>query len=371
MTHLQGICRMSGATNTHPSATPNWLRYTALFLCFATLCLIFLGGQVKSHEAGLSVPDWPLTYNENPITFGISKWTGGIFHEHFHRLFAGGVALLTVVLAGLLYWKEPRVWMVLLGVGAVFAVLLQAVLGGMTVIYHLPVLVSSAHAILAQTFLLITIIICYGLSRERSRRVERVRHGAPETATSLKVGALCLIGVVYGQLFLGALMRHTESGLAIPDFPTTAGKVLPVVGETELAWINDWRFEHTDSLGAQLPDVTMGQVAIHLAHRGGAVVVTLLIVGLAVSAWRRRLSHPQLWHTMIGLCLLVSVQIALGAFTIWTTKHPYVTSFHVVTGAAVLGLSTLLALRAWPLSPTEVPQAIEERPQGALDAALS
>ncbi len=360
---------MSGASMTHSSPTPRWLWYTALILCVATLCLIFLGGQVKSHEAGLSVPDWPLTYGENPITFGISKWTGGIFHEHFHRLFAGGVALLTVLLAVLLYMKEQRVWMVVLGAGALLTVLAQAFLGGLTVWYHLPVLVSSAHAVLAQTFFLITIVICYGLSKERARRVERVQNGAPETLTPLKVGAMVLIVAVYGQLFIGALMRHTESGLAIPDFPTTAGNILPVVNEDALAWINDWRFENTDSLGAELPDVTMGQVLIHLAHRGGGVVVSLLIVGLAWLAYRRRQSHPELWRTAHWLCMLVAVQVTLGAFTIWTTKHPYVTSVHVAVGAGVLGLSTLLALRAWPLSPQEAESPIAN--QGVPDPAVS
>ena len=359
---------MSDTTTIQSS--PRWLRYLALLLCLATFCLIFLGGQVKSHEAGLSVPDWPLTYGENPVTFGISKWTGGIFYEHFHRLFAGGVALLTVLLAVALYVKEQRVWMVALGAGAVLTVLAQAFLGGLTVWYQLPVLVSSAHAVLAQTFFLITIVICYGLSEERRRRVERIQHGAPEALTALKTGAIVLIIAVYAQLFLGALMRHTESGLAVPDFPTTAGHLLPVLNDDTLTWINDWRFDHTDSLGAELPDVTMGQVAIHLAHRGGALVISLLIFCLAGMAWRRRLSHPVLWRTALWLCVLVLFQVTLGAFTIWTTKNPYVTSVHVVTGAGVLGLSTLLALRAWPLIPHES-QASADQQQGALDPALS
>jgi len=361
---------MSGATNAQSAPTPPWLRYLAYFLCVATLCLIFLGGQVKSHEAGLSVPDWPLTYGENPITFGVSKWTGGIFHEHFHRLFAGGVALLTVLLAVLLYVKEQRAWMVALGAIAVMTVLLQAFLGGLTVWYHLPVLISSAHAVLAQTFFLITLVLAYGLSRERERRVERVDHGAPETLTPLRAGALVLIAAVYGQLFLGALMRHTDSGLAIPDFPTTAGQLVPVLNDATLHWINDWRFEHTDSLGAVLHEVTLGQVALHLAHRGGALAVSLVIFTLAWLAYGKRTSHPLLWRTAVWLCALVVVQVSLGAFTIWTTKHPYVTSVHVATGAALLGLSLLLALRAWPLSPQEARTSAAGR-RGAFDPALS
>jgi cytochrome c oxidase assembly protein subunit 15 len=341
---------MSNTETTESTPAPAWLRRFALLLCFATLALIFFGGQVKSHEAGLSVPDWPLTYGENPVTFGISKWTGGIFHEHFHRLFAGVVALATVALAIGLYLKENRVWLVVLGFGAVLAVLLQALLGGMTVWYHLPVLISSSHAILAQTFFLITLIIWYGLSRERKRRIDTIASGVTESATPLKYGALILIALVYGQLFLGALMRHTESGLAVYDFPTTAGSIIPRVDDAALADINHWRFENTDSLGAELPDVTKGQVLIHLAHRGGAIVVTLAIAVLAFMAFKCRVSHPALWRSSLWLCGAVALQIALGAFTIWTIKHPYVTSVHVVTGAGILGLSAMLALRAWPLA---------------------
>lgn len=360
---------MSNTASTDALETPNWLRYFALGLCLATFCLIFLGGQVKSHEAGLSVPDWPLTYGENPVTFGISKWQGGIFHEHFHRLFAGAVALATVGLAIALYLKENRVWIVALGFAAVVAVLLQAFLGGLTVWYHLPVAVSSSHAILAQTFFLITLAIWYGLSRERTARVQAIARGVSESATPVKTGALVLIGLVYIQLFLGAVMRHTESGLAVYDFPTTAGSWVPSLSEETLADINHWRFENTDSLGAPLPDVTRGQVLIHLAHRGGAVVVTLAIVAVALAAWRRRAIHPALWRTALLLCGAVTLQITLGAFTIWTVKHPYITSFHVATGAAILGLCGLLALRAWPLSDGTAGEA--RAPGSALNAVTS
>ena len=85
----------------------------------------------------------------------------------------------------------------------------------------------------------------------------------------------------------------------------------------------------------------------------------------------RRASEPVLWRTSLWLCAAVALQIVLGAFTIWTIKHPYVTSAHVVTGAAILGLSTLLALRAWPLT-TGVPRPEEAKsPARGLKTATS
>lgn len=361
----------TNATTPHPETSPR-LRLFALLLCGATLLLIFFGGQVKSHEAGLAVPDWPLTYGENPITFGIAKWTGGIFHEHFHRLFAGVVALMTLALAIWLYLKEERVWMVVLGIMAVLAVLLQALLGGATVWYQLPVAVSSAHAILAQTFFIITLAIWYGLSREHARRKRAIASGATEPATPLKTVAIVLMAAVFLQLFLGAVMRHTASGLAVHDFPTTAGRLLPWVDEGTLGAINDWRFENTDSLGAALPDVTRNQVLIHLAHRGGAVLVTLVAATLAFMAFRRRASHPEVWRTALWLIAALAAQWTLGALTIWTVKAPLVTSLHVALGAGVLGLSMLLLLRAWPLAGATGHTAAAIRQTGhGLEAATS
>src|SRR5437899_8656307 len=70
----------------------------ALFTAGCTAFLIFVGGLVTSTESGLSVPDWPTTYGWNMFTFPLSKWVGGIFYEHSHRMVASFVGLLTVIL---------------------------------------------------------------------------------------------------------------------------------------------------------------------------------------------------------------------------------------------------------------------------------
>ncbi|MBI2433410.1 MAG: COX15/CtaA family protein [Candidatus Hydrogenedentes bacterium] len=371
----------------HPLDVPAdraWLRRFSKLVCLATLLLIFFGGQVKSHDAGLSVPDWPLTYGQNPITYPISQWTGGIFHEHFHRLFAGTVAALTVVLAVWLTIAERRRWMKVLGWLAVLSVLLQAVLGGLTVWYNLPVAVSSSHAILAQTFFLITCIIAYGLSREYKRRGAAVTfalgaaidldedddQGAaiggdekgrvgyidmPPVEAVLTPGirvfnrTVLLIALIYVQLFLGALMRHTEAGLAIPDFPATAGRILPVFNQDTLQWVNDWRFEHAYYRGVDLPPVTITQMLIHFAHRLGALAVTAAVIWVFLTARSCRQGGPQVYKTALLLLGVVLLQFTLGAFTVWTVKLPLLTSLHVMTGAALLGVAVILALRALPL----------------------
>src|ERR687884_693960 len=104
-----------------------------LFTACCTACLIFIGGLVTSTESGLSVPDWPTTYGWNMFTFPYSKWVGGIFFEHGHRLMASFVGFLTVVLTIWMWIKEQRPWVRWLSTAALAAVILQGVVGGLTV----------------------------------------------------------------------------------------------------------------------------------------------------------------------------------------------------------------------------------------------
>ena len=110
--------------------------------------------MVTSTGSGLSVPDWPTTYGSNMFTFPLSKWVGGIRYEHSHRLIASAVGFLTIILAGWTWRVEPRRWVRWLAVACLGAVVLQGLLGGLTVLLRLPPAVSIGHAGLAQIFLL-------------------------------------------------------------------------------------------------------------------------------------------------------------------------------------------------------------------------
>jgi cytochrome c oxidase assembly protein subunit 15 len=322
------------------------LRVFAKITSVSTLLLIFLGGLVKSHEAGLSVPDWPTTFGYNMFLYPISQWTGGVLYEHSHRLFASGVGMLTLILAGWLLFAERRRWLKVLGVCALVAVIVQGILGGVTVLLNLPALVSVSHGVLAQTFFMLTIVIAYALSREFSAR--RANPTAP-VGPALRTWTLAVTGLIYLQLILGAFMRHTESGLAIPDFPKMAGGWLPVFGAEKLEWINTWRIEKAFETGADLPAVTLGQVWIHFAHRAGALVVTVAIVILCVYAWRASQPDRRLKWTAGYLAGLLVVQVLFGIATIHSLKEPTLTSLHVAIGAALLGVSTLMCLRVLPV----------------------
>ena len=330
-----------------------------MFLVVATLGLLFLGGQVTSHGAGLSVPDWPTSYGRNMFLYPISDWDGGIFHEQLHRVVAATVGLLTTILAVWLALREPREWVRILGFLAFCGVILQGVLGGMTVLFLQPAWLSSAHAVLAQSFFMLTILIAYTQSRERAQREHDpgAARGDPWAGPVLLV-----VGLVYIQLVLGAFMRHTESGLAIPDFPRMAGQIVPWFTSESVAWVNEWRMDYAFEHGVVLPEVTLAQVWIHFAHRAGALLITLAVILALYRAYAGRIASPRMWRMAVGLAVLIAVQATLGVATVLTQRVPVIASLHLATGAAVLGMSTVFALRALPLSLHAQRSATHEQP---------
>ncbi len=114
--------------------------------------------MVTSKNAGLAVPDWPTTFGYNMFFFPFSKWIGGIFFEHVHRLIASTVGFLTIILAVWLWRSESRRWVRNLGYAALGAVVLQGVLGGLRVTM-LKDEIGIFHACLAQAYFGLLIVI--------------------------------------------------------------------------------------------------------------------------------------------------------------------------------------------------------------------
>ena len=284
----------------------------------ATLLLIFVGSLVTSTGSGLAVPDWPLSYG---MLF--PPMVGGILYEHGHRMAAAVVGLLVVVQALVLTWREPRRWVRVFAWVAVGAIVAQGLLGGLTVLFLLPTPISMTHAVLAQTLFLVLILIAHAQSGDWSQRLQE------RTAIAWRSIA-ALLGVVYLQLLLGALMRHTESGLAIPDFPLMGGTLLPRFDERMLNAVNAARFD------LHLPSVALGQVIVHFLHRLGALatLVVLVMVNLAVG---RRPAPRRVRQLLGAIDGLVVVQVTLGALTVITARSPLLASLHVLVGASLLG----------------------------------
>src|ERR1700679_2206457 len=156
-----------------------WLHRYAVLLAVCTLFLVVSGASVTSKEAGLSVPDWPLSYGQV-----MPQMTGGVFFEHGHRMVATFVGALTVGLAVWLTRADPRPWMRKLGWIALGAVVLQGLLGGLTVLLLLPPAVSVSHACLAQLFFSTTMAIALFTSKKWMEGPEIVEdYGWPSLRT--------------------------------------------------------------------------------------------------------------------------------------------------------------------------------------------
>lgn len=176
-----------------------------MVLAACTLFLVVAGALVTSNDAGLSVPDWPLSYGKL-----MPPMRGGIFYEHGHRMVATTVGLLTIVLTIWLAVSEPRRWMRRLGVAALAAVVAQGILGGMTVLFMLPKPVSISHACLAELFFSTTVaIVVFTSPSWKSGPASLPGAGSP----GIRLLAVALPLVTLCQVALGASYRHRLIGI--------------------------------------------------------------------------------------------------------------------------------------------------------------
>ena len=311
-----------------------WLHRHAVLTACATFLLIIAGGLVTSTDSGLAVPDWPLSYGQF-----MPPMVGGIFYEHGHRMVATFVGFLTTILAIWIWRKEERRWVRTLGWVALIAVIVQGVLGGLTVLYLLPTPISVSHATLAQSFFSLTVFLALVTSPawKRHTRIDLPAIGGMHVLMFASTLA------VFIQLILGAVMRHMNAGLAIPDFPLAYGRLVPQVDSSVLQSINDYR-QHLD-----LPAVDMVQIWIHFAHRVWACVVVALLFMCVRSIVRDFRSDQRLMEPAIIIVLLLAFQISLGALTVWTGKAVEVATAHVATGALLLAMCVVLSARMYAL----------------------
>ncbi|MBI3851008.1 MAG: COX15/CtaA family protein [Verrucomicrobia bacterium] len=333
------------------STENRWLSRFAFLTALATLFLVGLGGVVTSKGVGMAVPDWPNTFGENMFLFPFSKWVGGVFYEHSHRLVASGVGMLTTILAVWLWLKESRRWLRWLGVAAFLAVILQGVLGGLRVVfdrYGWGTELGIFHATMAQLFF---VLICsIALFTTRWWQNLTVDRYASDRQGRLRYYFLATTFLILGQLMLGATMRHQHAGLAIPDFPLAYGKVWPAMDAESVAVYNQNRIE----VQGDNP-ITAFQVGLQMVHRIMAVAILLAVVfslrqGVRHRGWRSPLTR--LSCVWLGL---IAMQIALGAATIWSDKKVDVTTAHVAVGALSLVNGALLSLIAFrSLKPARV-----------------
>ena len=161
---------------------------------------------MTSNDAGLSVPDWPTSFGS---MYRLPAMVGGIKYEHTHRLIAEFIGALTVTIAFWTWRADRRRWMKWLAWGALATVIVQGLLGGITVLKLLPPLVSTAHAMVGQTFFCIAVAIAVFTGK---KWVASTPEPAPEVSPSLRTLSALSLLALYLQLFLGGMFRHKGMG---------------------------------------------------------------------------------------------------------------------------------------------------------------
>jgi cytochrome c oxidase assembly protein subunit 15 len=272
----------------------------AVLLAALTLFLVVAGASVVSKQAGLSVPDWPLSYGKV-----MPEMKGLVFYEHGHRMVATLVGFFTVVLCIWLWAAEKRLWMKMLGTIALFAVIVQGVLGGLTVLYQLPPLVSIGHATLAQLFFCLTCAVALFTSPSWLQGPEHVQDAG--TPSLRMLGWLAPFSVLI-QLVLGAAYRH---------------KVMSV-----------------------------------LPHVFGAIAVAGLLLYACLIIHEQYGKHAALLRSANWLLWITIAQVTLGVIALLArlvtaqSAHPenwmvIFTTLHTATGAMTMGAAVLFGIQVY------------------------
>ena len=245
---------------------------------------------------------------------------GGVLYEHSHRMVAEFVGFLTIILAVWTWRVEKRRWLRLLGVAALGTVIIQGILGGLTVLFFLPAPISSAHAAVAQTFFSIAVAIAVFTGRRWVE--EQPRAEFDQRRPALFTLTLLSIFVLYVQLILGAMFRH--HGLSWWPHVINAGVVAIVLSWTAIRAISV--YPHVEAV--RRPAVAMLGLMVAQLCLGFLAFVTRVM-------WGKDAAQPE-------LPMIVSTVV------------------HVAVGALLLATTVILAIQVW----RHVPVAFEERIPG-------
>jgi len=287
----------------------------AVLTVYATFVLIFVGGLVTSTGSALAVPDWPLAFGKL-----IPAWEGGVRFEYGHRVVAGGVVIVMAALMVQMIRFENRRWVRNVAIAAFGLIIVQAILGGITVLLEIPLAIAIAHSATAQAFFCLTVAMAVFTSNWFASAPHL---DEPHDRPSLAVLTGLTTALIYIQILVGALVRHLGAGLSIPDFPLSFGRLIPPTWDI--------------------------YIAANFAHRCGAVVVTCFIVWTCVHVMRSYSDRRELLRPARALLGLLILQLTLGAITIWTEREVIPTTAHVAIGAAVLATALMLTIRTWRL----------------------
>jgi cytochrome c oxidase assembly protein subunit 15 len=268
----------------------------SLFVVAWTVFLLTAGALVTSNDAALAVPDWPLSYGTlNP------PMVGGIFYEHGHRVIAAILGLLIIILAAMLWKKDERPWVRYLGLAAIGGVIVQGILGGLTVLqllhYWLPVMHACMAQIMFGTLVSIALMTSHWWMEDQKQFEDK---GSPAIHTIVTLNAL----VIFLQVAFGAAFRHKYSSVK----PHILGAFLVLGVMIWTATVLRRRFD-------QVREISRVRIMLH------AIVGLQILLGIG-ALWSRitTADDPQpmpvmVWftviHTVVGALLFATSIVAV------------------------------------------------------------
>ncbi|MEO5667303.1 MAG: COX15/CtaA family protein [Bdellovibrionota bacterium] len=276
---------------------------------FLTLCLITLGGFVHNTGSSLACPDWPLCFGQI-----LPKMEGGVAIEHSHRLLASLVGVLSialVVMATRQKTASPKLFKA--SVLGLLAVILQGVLGGLTVLLKLSPLVSTFHLGLSQVFFAITLYLFINSRPGGYPVLDKTPRPNSKAITILGV----VTGLLYLQILVGATVRHTGAGAACG------------LGHQYSVLCMDAETGGTTWWPSQL------QSQFHALHRYFGMVMVFLVVAASVPLMKwGRLNGVKVVRKIASWAhLIVLAQVVLGALSVATNLGTHAVTAHLLFAA--------------------------------------
>jgi heme a synthase len=340
------------------SSAVTWVRrltLACLLLCFV---VVVLGAYVRLTAAGLGCPDWPGCYGhftptgaaENAAAQAAYPNTplhvGKAWKEMAHRYAASTLGIIIVVITALaIATRRERAVSVPLTVGLLITVVIQGMLGMLTVTWQLKPLIVTLHLIFGLTTLSMLWWLFLSL-RTGSRGGVRFAGASSSSAsaypdragslTTVVLVALILLGI---QIALGGWTSSNYAAVACPDFPKCQNEWVPETDYKDAFVL--WRGLGVNYEGGVLQHPA--RVAIHFTHRLGAIAATLALLFAAIATLRRsvpsaaRIAAYAVLGTLV-LQLLIGASMVLRGFPLaLATAHN--------AGAALLLLATLALYR--------------------------
>jgi heme A synthase len=312
----------------------SWFQRLLLITIVATFVLVVIGGTVRATGSGLGCPDWPTCHGR--LLPRMEKHT---LIEYSHRTAAAAVGVLFLGVTFFTFKTERKQKLIFwLAFSAGVVLLVQIILGWITVQRELPSGVVAIHLGTAMSFMGIMIVTTV-ISMMRSRGLAALAFASDTNFTRLAI--LCAAAAMV-TLVLGSYISNTDAALACHGWPLCNGSVVPGTGSAE---------------------------GLHYLHRLVAGLLGILLLGLIYLGFEERRRQPLLVALALASGVVYIAQALVGAANIWTDLSASVIVAHLSLAALLWCLTVLIAALSYYLPGTDAEEAAGGRQPRGREAA--